>query len=337
MKRYKILIVFSLILTTLFGKEEIFISPKIALKMVDKNNVLFISLDESNLVIKRGKKFDHKFLTNFDILGKLDCEDLYICANKVESYLSKLGIQASDTLILHDNRYGIDASTLYTVLESVGHKNIAILRGDLKDILDLDPNWDNYQKYVYDMKNIELSMHKDMNKTRTEVSKDKVQSLENKIQLLKPHLLVELSNMKVQNENNSSYEMGTMNRKYLQSKNEFSAVVANSLKEDKNATIVDVCSLEYGLFDKNSSGKQNFLSFSWKALIDKEKRVLKSNEELRNIFARLELRQTKENYLHCMSGAQKAFFVMLALREVGYTKVKAFIGDWNVWIGDIDE
>ena len=33
------------------------------------------------------------------------------------------------------------------------------------------------------------------------------------------------------------------------------------------------------------------------------------------------------NYIYCMSGAQKAFYVMMALRELGYSKVKAFIGD----------
>jgi 3-mercaptopyruvate sulfurtransferase SseA len=38
-----------------------------------------------------------------------------------------------------------------------------------------------------------------------------------------------------------------------------------------------------------------------------------------------------------MSGSPKAFFVMMALRELGYHKTKVFIGDWNVWVGDMNE
>jgi 3-mercaptopyruvate sulfurtransferase SseA len=324
-------------MTTLFGKEEIFISPKIALKKVDKNSILFVSLDESNLVIKRGKKFNHNLLDNFEILGRLPCKDFYVCPHKIEAYFSEIGIKNNQALVIHDDSYGIYASTLYTLLESIGHKNISILRGNIKEILDLDPNWESYKKYVHEMRSIETLMNSDKNQTKQKTYIKKFKSVHKKIELLKPHLLVELYDNTNQNIEKSTYQIDKVNRQYLQSKSELEKILKLRVSNENNATIIDVCGLGNELFEKDYSINRYFKSFSWKSLIDQEKRYLKSNEALEKLFNQLELNKKGDNYIHCMSGAQKAFFVMLAMREVGYDNVKAFIGDWNIWMGDIDE
>jgi 3-mercaptopyruvate sulfurtransferase SseA len=337
MNKYKIWILISLIATTLFGKEKIFISPKIALKMVDKSNVIFISLDESNIVIKRGKKFNHELLNSLEILGHLPCENLYLCPDKIEAYFSKIGIQTNNTLIIHDDSYGIYASTLYTVLESLGHTNISILRGNIKEILDLDPNWENYKKYVHQMRNLELLIKTDVNQTKQKAYIENLKSVQKKIELLKPHLLVELHDNTNQNDNNVTYKVKKIDRSYLQSKDEFYTTLQKRISHDNNATVIDVCGLGGVWFEKGNSLNSHFKSISWKSLIDKETRHLESNEALENFFNKLELNKEGDNYVYCMSAAPKAFFVMLAMREVGFKSVKSFIGDWNVWTGDLDE
>lgn len=64
---------------------------------------------------------------------------------------------------------------------------------------------------------------------------------------------------------------------------------------------------------------------------------IEPNEVLEKLFNKLKLNKDEQHYIYCMSGAQKAFYVMMALRELGYSKVKAFAGDWNTWEGDINE
>lgn len=337
MNKYKILLLISLIITTLFGKEEIFISPKIALKMVDKNSVLFVSLDESNLVIKRGKKFNHNLLDNFEVLGRLPCKNFYVCPHKIEAYFSEIGIKNNQALVIHDDSYGIYASTLYTVLESLGHTNISILRGNIKEILDLDPNWESYKKYVHEMQDIEFLINSDMNQTKKEAYVKSLKRVQKKIELLKPHLLVELYDNTHQNDENITYKAEKIDRSYLQSRDEFYTSIKKISSNENNVTIMDVCGLGHEFFEKDNTVNGHFKSLSWKSLIDKEKRYLKSNEALENFFDKLEFNKKGDYYIHCMSGAQKAFFVMLAMREVGFQNVKSFIGDWNVWMGDIDE
>jgi len=337
MIKYRVLLLMILLTTTLFSKEEIFISPKIALKMVNKNNVLFVSLDKSNLLIKRGKKLNHKFLNNFELLGDLPCKNFYICPNELESYLSKIGIQQNDRLIIHDDSYGIYSSVLYTILESIGHKNIAILRGNIKEILDLDPNWEGYKRYVHEMKNTELLRNKDLNQTDKELYVEKLKSLQTKIELLKPHLLVQLNDESHQQDEQSTYKIQKLNRDYLHSKEEFATVLKASILNENNVSMIDVCGLGENLLGEEHHSNSHFKSLSWKSLIDKEKNYLKSDKELEKMFNQLGLNKKGENAVYCMSGGQKAFFIMLAMRQVGFEKVKAFIGDWNIWIGDIDE
>ena len=92
MNKFIIVFLLALILNLLQANNEIFISPKIALKMIDKKEITFISLDNNNLKIKKSKKLDIKFLKSSDILGHTECEPFYACAKRLKKYFSNLNI-----------------------------------------------------------------------------------------------------------------------------------------------------------------------------------------------------------------------------------------------------
>lgn len=323
MNKFLIPIVVSLLLNTLQSSDKIFTSPKIALKMIDKKTISFISLGTSSLKIKKSIELNLKALASSDILGREGCSAFYVCSDKVEKYFSGFGIGTTDSLVIYDNSYGIEASTLYVILESIGHKNISILRGGLIDIAQLDPNWKIYTNYLDTLKNEDLNQ-----------SKNKIRQ---KINILKPHLLLQdINDTNVENID-SNYRITDTNSDYLLSKKELKRVVKRVRSKESNISIIDACEMIDIVGNNNGSYLPGVKSLSWKDLIDKKKKHLKSNDILEQLFKSLELNKNASNYVYCMAGAEKAFYVMMVLRELGYDKVKAFTGDWNSWVGDISE
>lgn len=320
MNKYIIVFLLSFVLNPLLASDKIFTSPKIALKMIDKEDTLFIALDRSSLKIKKSKNIDIRMLEPTDVLGHMECLPFYVCADKIKQYFSKLGIDSKQTLVIYDDSYGMNAATLYVVLESIGHKNMSILRGTITNISKLDPNWKIYHQYLKELKTL------DLNGT----------SLEKKINILKPHLLLQDSNITEVEDIKSDYEISEIKSDYFLSKNELIKAMNQVSLSESNITIIDACRI-MDIFSNNSSFMTGVKSLSWHKLIDKKEKYLKSKEVLEKLFTELKLEKSNNNYIYCMSSAKKAFYVMMALREVGYSKVKAFAGDWNTWIGDINE
>ena len=315
MNKFIIFFLLGLIVNSLHANEYIFISPKMSLKMIDKKEITFLALNHTSLKIKKSKIVDMKILESSDILGRTGCSSFYMCSNKLEKYFSSLGIKLNEALVLYDNSYGINAATLYVMLESVGHKNITILRGGLKDISKLDPNWKIYNNYLNELK-------KDSSKNT---------KIMQKINILKPHLLLQESTPI--SAVDSNYTIIKTNPNYLLGRDALKKAVIQVQHDESNISIIDACEM----IDIVNISSYEVKSVSWRELIDKKKKHLKSNEVLEKLFNKLKLKKNEQHYIYCMSGAQKAFYVMMALRELGYDKVKAFTGDWNTWVGDINE
>jgi thiosulfate/3-mercaptopyruvate sulfurtransferase len=321
MRSFILCILISFIFNLLHASESIFISPKVAIKMIDKKEITFLTFDSVSLKIKESKTVDINFLESFDILGRTLCSPFYLCTNKVEKYFSSLGISSNDVLVIYDSTYGINAATLYVVLESMGHKNISILRGRMEDISNLDPNWKIYNNYLNELKG--------------ETTKES--KIREKINILKSHLLLQEDNLTVSKNVNTNYTASKMTSRYFLTKKELKKLVHEVRVKESNLSIIDACEMIDIVGSKNGSYRAGVKSLLWKELIDKKQQSLKSNEELAQLFESLELKKSEQHYVYCMSGAQKAFYVMIALRELGYAKVKVFIGDWNTWVGDINE
>ncbi|CAA6819040.1 MAG: Sulfurtransferase [uncultured Sulfurovum sp.] len=331
MNKFIILLLLSLIVTSPQAHDRIFISPKIALKMIGKKETTFIHLNDSPLKIKKSKNVDIKTLKASDILGRTGCSPLYVCREKIEKYLSSLGIEPNQGLVIYDDSYGIDSATLYVVLESMGHKHMNILRGTLKDISELDPNWQKYNNYLNELK------AKDLNKSFLKEEQEKKTELLQKVDILKPHVLLEKSNANSIEYMESNYTITKISTDYLLSREELKQSIKEVRSKESNITIIDACEMIDIVGATYASGRIAMKSLSWKELIDKNEKYLKSNKELEEVFDRLKLKKNEQHYVYCMSGAEKAFYMMMVLRELGYHNVKAFTGDWNRWVGDIDE
>jgi len=316
----------------LFAVEDIYIEPKVAIKMIDKSDITFISAQKSIQIIKNSKIIDVQKLSSLNILGNNPCEPFYSCSSELKKYFSDMSIFKNQFLILYDNSYGIYAATLYTMLESIGYKNMVILNGGLKSILKIDPNQKIYNKYKIELDEITKLISKENNITIGREYKSKISNLKNKLKMLKPYLLSSHSKI------NSLNKSDKIIKDYFLSKRD----LENAVKEirqhhDVNTTIIDICPMVDIVGNEKGSYVAGVTALSWKELIDKNEHRLKSKEELDILFERYKLKKSTNNYIYCMSGSPKAFYMMTIMRYLGYTKVKAFTGDWNVWVGDINE
>ena len=341
MDKLLIRIFFSLyvIVQTVIANESIYIDANMAIKMIEKNNIQFIISEKSLNKIKGSKSVELPLLFSGDILGKLICSPLYSCPKTLEKYFSSLGINNNQPLILYDNNYGVYAATLYTIFESLGHKNITILDGGIEAISKIDPNQKSYSKYKLELDNLLLAQSNDINSSSIKPNESKLNELKKKLEVLKSHLLIEKNSINNKRNVETSYIVSDINFDYLLSKNDLKEAVKKRqlYGEESNITIIDTCPMVDIVGSNNGNYLMGVKPISWKSVLDKENHRLKPKEELELLFKNHKLDKNHNNYLYCMSASPKALFMMTVMRELGYSKVKAFTGDWNHWEGDVNE
>jgi len=322
--------------TVLFANDNIFINAKVAIPLIEKNDIQFLAVQESKQIIKGSKIVNIKLLSSTTVLGKMPCTPFYACTPQVEKYFSSLGMMQDSSLILYDNSYGVYASTLYTILESMGHKNITILDGGIKAVEQLDPNQKLYDKYQNELKASKV-LTQDNNSTLSTDKSDSIESnLLKKMEMIKPHLLIE-KKLNFTTPVKSDYVIQEQNSDYLLSTKDLRNIVKKVQSMEANITIVDACPMIDIVGNRYGSYLSGVTSFSWKRLINIKENRLKSKELLETIFTKMALKKDEYNYIYCMSESSKALFMMLVMRELGYIKVKAYTGDWSVWTGEANE
>lgn len=319
--------------SSLLATESYLIEPEEGIKLIDNKNVQFISIGDEKNIILGSKKVDIRDLIKIDILGKMSCEPFYICPNQLKRYLEERGISGRQKLILYDNDYGINASTLYAILEATGNKNIKILNGGIREISDLDPNQRIYNKYLLEKASLLAMDNND--------SKKSILKLEKKLSVLRPLLLVNSVEESISIDK-SEYILDRKNFKfdYLIGLNSLQQAVSTVRREGKksNIKIVDACSMIDIVGNKYGSYLSGVYSVNWREVLDVKKRGFKAKNQLEELFQKKNLQKDNELFVYCMGGNQKAFYVGLALRQADFSKVKVFSGNWNVWRrGDIFE
>jgi len=328
-KFYLMMIILSMFL---FSSEKIFTSAKQVLNVIENDNVEFILADEGRLEIKKSKLFLTQEISTPNILGRMPCAPFYACSDTLKKYLFKSGISANKKLILYDNSYGIYAATLYTLLESLGYHNMRILNGGTSAILKIDPNQKIYNKYTQELQEL-----KDENFS-LEIN-EKMKKLNKKLAIVQHHLLTQKREVDAIIENKRIKDIKIIfNDEYLITKDflkEMAQLIRN--RSESNVTIIDACPLVDIVGNKNGNYLLGVTALSWDKLIEKGDNSLKSDKELALLFSENGLRKEKWNYVYCMSANQKAIYLMTALRQVGFKKVRAFTGDWNTWRGESDE
>ena len=324
MKKILILLILNMNLLLLYANEPIYIDAKLAIQMIEKRDITFVVAEKMKEIIRGSKMVDTSTLFSSSILGDMPCSPLYSCPLAVEKKLSKLGIKRDDFLVLYDKSYGVYASTLYSILESLGHQKMTILNGGAEAISKIDPNQKLYNKYIDEIINL------------SKEEKSKLEDIQKKLDILKPHLLVQkksLETSKILEKN--SYKIGKGNIDFLLSNNDLKKVIREAQMGDKNITIVDTCPMVDIVGNKYGNYELGVKPFSWKKVIDIEDNRIKSKEELNELFN--SFKKDKEYTLYCMEDSSKALFMMTVMRYIGYNNVKAFTGNWSVWTRGKDE
>ncbi len=333
--RMKKIIIFIFLNIILSANESIYLDAKVSIQMIEKDNIQFIATEKMKKYIRGSKIIQTNTLFSSNILGEMGCTPLYTCPNKIKEVFSNLNIKENQPLILYDNSYAVYASTLYTILESLGYKNITILNGGAEAISNLDPNQKLYDKYSVKLNEL-LTMKKDLNESENSVKiQSKIHTLRKKLTILKPYLLVEKKVVESKKIRKNRYNLGKKNISHLLSKNDLKKAVDAVRNHDTNITIIDTCPMIDIVGNSYGNYVVGVQSISWKKLIDKNENRLKSMDELKSIFNKLNKHQ--EYNLYCMSNSNKALFMMTVMRYLGYNKVKAFTGDWSVWTGGKNE
>lgn len=331
----------SCLVSSLTAVDSPLIEPKASIKMIGNNTAQFIMAEQNNRLIIGSENINIQKFYEGDMLGNLPCTPFYVCPKKIQNYLEIHGIKKDQELILYDNHYGIYASTLYMVLESIGEKNIKILNGGIASIENLDPNKQMYDRYSTKLMKISSLIQKEDNATSMEKFAIKTVEMKKKLSVLKPFLLVqEKRNVETQKEK-SIYKIDKdkFNLTYLVGRKGLRKAVKQVRKEGKKShiSIIDACSMMDIVGSKYGSYVPGVKSVNWNDIVNKEQRGFKSIDLLEKIFTEAGLSKEDNNYVYCMAGSPKAFYVLMALRLAGYNKVKAFTGDWNVWRGDVIE
>jgi len=315
----------------LVAEGTIYVEAKIAIKLIEKKDIQFISAQDNIEIIKGSKILNIAALSLPNILGSTPCSPYLICPDKLKNILSDIGVASNQKIILYDNSYGIYAAQLYSALESIGHNNIMILNGGTNSIAKIDPNRKTYVKYYSELNSLMNSMED--NKTT-----DTIENLKEKLKVLKPLLLVQKEIISIKSLMRKDYKILKKSKNYFLSKSDLlRAVEKVRLSSESNISIIDVCPMVDIVGDKSGSYISGVTPLSWKKIIDRVEKGIQSKEELVSFFKNHGIKKENSNYLYCMSGSAKALFMMTAMREAGYLKVKTFTGDWNVWVGDINE
>lgn len=315
----KILILVILNINILFcANEHLYTDAKLVIQMIEKSDIVFIAAEKMDTLIRGSRMIDTSALFSASILGKMPCSPLYSCPSEVEKQLSELGIKRDDFLVIYDKSYGVYASTLYTLLKSLGHKKMTILDGGVEAILKIDPNQKLYNKYMDEINKIAPK------------EQSLIKKIQKKLDILKPHLLVQkksLISKRVIEEKRYQVDKGDIS--FLLSADDLKEMVKKIKMGDKNITIIDSCPMVDIVGNKYGSYEAGVTPISWKKIIKIKENRLKSKEELSGVFS--SLKKEKEYVLYCMEDSKKALFMMTVMCQQGFNKVKAFTGNWSVW------
>jgi 3-mercaptopyruvate sulfurtransferase SseA len=331
----KIILYISIAISVLSSSSINVLEAKLAIKMVKRKNIKFISAEETSVGVINSLVIPIKKLYNVDVLGNHICSPLYACFENIEKIIEDLDISKENQLIIYDKSYGIYATTLYATFESMGYKHIALLNGGYASIAKLDPNQKAYNKYVVESNKVLQRLKEEKNKEVLVRYHSLFETLKKKKLVLEPLLLIQ----KIESKNYQFFKdvvyTGAINLNYLSTKLELKMAVEkiDKYRLDSNMTLIDSCPM-VNILENNSTHASDKIKFlSWKNLIDVKKQGIKSKKLLEKIFQKAGLKKENTFYLYCMTGAEKAFYMQVALRIAEYNKVKVFTGNGDTWIG----
>ena len=347
--------------------KDILISAEDAMKLIGKENVMFVSGDTEDVYklghIKGSVEMYAHHLHHSDITGDMHCAPLYRCLDDAEQYISSKGISNDTMIIAYDDFKGPNATGVYSFFTSFGHKNIKILNGGRAAIMEIDPAQKEYnavkaeakkakkpgkkakkqlknaKKGKIELTDAQIAEYKAIVKaSKKEQKKYKAQmkALEKNLIVIKGEEHVTPKTYRIAKED--------VDLTNIAGKEEVKLAMEDILKngENSNFVIIDSRSMteiigERKMDNVARGGHIPGSSFiEWSKISDvKNKKSFKSAKDLKDVYAKNGIDKDKTIYAYCMVGAGRGSEHITALKLLGYKNVKVFTGSWDVWGNDM--
>lgn len=348
-----------------YVNNDILISAKEAIKLIGKENVMFVSGDSADVYklghIKGSVEMYAHGLHISDITGNMHCEPLYRCLDDAEIYIGSKGISNDTMIIAYDDFKGPNATGLYSFFKSYGHKNIKVLNGGRNAILEIDP-----QQIKYDeLREKERAEKKDVRELDKKLKKAKsskssameIAELESKIkasealqeeykkamEALEDTLLV-IKGDEVVTPKVYKIAKEDVDLTYIAGKQELKVAMEDILKNGKDSkyVIIDSRAMDEIIGERKMDNVARgghipgSTFMEWNKISDVEnKKSFKSAKDLKEVYAKYGISKDKIIYAYCMVGAGRGSEHITALQLLGYENIKVFTGSWDVWGNDM--
>ncbi len=351
-----------------YANEDILISAEEAIKLIGKDNVMFVSGDTEDVYklghIKGSVSMYAHHLHHSDITGTMHCAPLYRCIDDAEAYIGSKGIDNNTMIIAYDDFKGPNATGVYSFFTSYGHKNIKILNGGRAAIMKIDPvqiKYDALKAEAKKAKRAAKPAKKKLKKakqgkielTDAEIaelkaivaeSKKTVKELKKKMKAMEKDLMVVKGEEHV---TPRTYKIDKDNIDFtnIAAKEEVKHAMEDILKNGENSqyVIIDSRAMSEIIGERKMDhvargGHIPGAKFiEWNKISDlKNKKSFKSAQELKAVYEKYGVDKDKTIYAYCMVGAGRGSEHITALKLLGYKNIKVFTGSWDVWGNDMN-
>ena len=357
-----------LVASNVYTDKDILITAEDAIKLIGKDNVMFVSGDTEDVYklghIKGSVEMYAHHLHHSDITGEMHCEPLYRCLDDAEAYIGSKGITNDTMIIAYDDFKGPNASGVYSFFASFGHKNLKMLNGGRTAIMEIDPAQIKYNALKAKAKKAKkpakkakkaLKNHKKGKieltdaqvaeyKATMKASKKEQKAFKKQLKALEKDLIVVKGEEHVEHKT-YHIDKNNVDMSNLAGKAELKHAMEDILEKGKDSkyVIIDSRAMSEIIGDRKMdnvarAGHIPGATFiEWSKISDlKNKRSFRSAEELKAVYAKYGISKDKTIYAYCMVGAGRGSLHITALELLGYKNVKTFSGSWDVWGNDMN-
>ncbi|WP_187647538.1 sulfurtransferase [Nitrosophilus labii] len=349
--------------------ERILIEAEEAVKLIGKPGVIFVSGDDEtafeNGHIRGSVSMYAHHLHHADIMGRLECEPLFMCPKTAEHYIGAHGIDNDTLVIAYDNFRGPNATGVYMYFKSFGHDKVLILNGGVEAIKKIDPNQQEYNKLKKEARKVKKAYKKAKkagNKEEYKKLKVKYAELKKEMKKLEPKLLIQRgkkivdlghhlhavlppeSEAKIEEKH---YHIDEKKIRYdlIAGKEEVYKAVQDRLKNGDKSKYVIIDTR--GMIEIIGERKMDNVArgghiptskfIEWKNFTDfKNKKSFRSLKEMQEVFDKYGVTKDKTIYAYCHVGAGRSTEIITALKLLGYENVKVYTGSWDEWGNDMN-
>lgn len=359
MKGFFKLLLAAAVSTTLFANDKILIEPEEAVKLLGKDDVMFVSGDNPDSfelyhIVGSVEMYAHG-LQKTDLMGQMDCPPMFMCIDDAQELIRSKGITNDMTVIAYDNFRGPNATGVYHFFKSFGHEDVRILNGGFDAMKEIDPNQKIYDKIEAEAK---AEMEKLREKYRAhkrgseEYKKYKSQyderkdEMETELARIAPKLYVQSGKEPKMEPTDYVIDPEKIDLTYVAPKKEvYNAMldIKEKGKDNSNYVILDTRGMTELIGERyldkvaRAGHIPGVTLLEWNNITDFDNtRSFKPKEELAKVFKDAGITKDKTIYAYCHVGAGRSSHLITALQLLGYENIKIYTGSWNEWGNDMN-